>query len=148
MSRNLRVYKQSELASRDTTSPHFLHEINSAGSRPWDGGEVGGGGRRVIQTLIKVGAVSKKSVFGPWGLSFRKNTGPGWAPRTPPLDPPLTNTYWLWHHRLMNSPHFLHEINSAGSRPWDGGEAGHPDPYKSGVGLQKLFFRPLGPQFA
>ena len=28
------VYKQSELASRDTTSPHFLHEINSAGFRP------------------------------------------------------------------------------------------------------------------
>lgn len=56
MSRNLRVYKQSELASRDTT----------------------------------------KSFFGPLGLSLRKNTGGGgWAPRAPPLDPPLINTYGL-----------------------------------------------------
>ena len=95
MSRKLRVYKQSEPASRDTTSPHFLYEINSVGSRPWDGRA--GGGWEVIQT--------KKSFFGPSGLSLRKNTegGGGWDPRAPPLDPPLTNTYGLWHHRLMNS---------------------------------------------
>ena len=50
--------------------------------------EGGGGGGGGIQT--------KKSFFGPLGLSLRKNTGgAGWAPRAPPLDPPLINTYGL-----------------------------------------------------
>ena len=71
MSRNLRVYKQSELASRDTTSPHFLYEINSAGSRPCDGG----GGRHPDPYKRGGGVVFKKSFFGPSGLSLRKNTG-------------------------------------------------------------------------
>ena len=86
MSRNLRVYKQSELASRDTTSPHFLYEINSVGSRPWDGRA--GGGWGVIQT--------KKSFFGPLGLSLRKNRGGGGGMGSPSPSPGSATDKYLW----------------------------------------------------
>ena len=69
MSRNLLVYKQSELASRDTLT-HFLYEINSAGFRPWDGGEGGGGEGGVNQTLKKRGGGLQKIFFRPLGPQF------------------------------------------------------------------------------
>ena len=99
MSCNLRVCKQSELASRDTTSSNFLYEINSAGSRPWDGGWGGGGGGR-HQDPYKRGGGLQKIFFRSVCVKIR---GGGWAPRSPPLDPSLINTYGLWHHQLMNS---------------------------------------------
>ena len=86
MSRNLRVYKQSELASRDTTSPHFLYEINSVGSRPGDGRAGGDGGSSRPKNLFSALWAS---------VCVKIGEGGGWAPRAPPLDPPLINTYGL-----------------------------------------------------
>ena len=83
MSRNLSVYKQSELASRDTTSPHFLYEINSAGSRPWDGR--GGGGVHPDQKIF----------FRPFGPQFAYKYGRGGMGSPSPSPGSATDKY-LW----------------------------------------------------
>ena len=99
MSRNLRVYKQSELASRDTTAPHFLYEINSAGFRPWDGGEKGGVGGGLIQTLIKRGGRSpKKNLFSALRASVcvKIREGEGEGVGSPSPSPESATDKYLW----------------------------------------------------
>lgn len=61
MSRNIHVYKQIELASRDTTSPHFFHEMTSSGSRE---------GRSSGPLEKEGGGLQKSSLFRPLGPQF------------------------------------------------------------------------------
>ena len=82
MSSNLRVYKQSELASRDTEPPLISLTV------PDPDLEIGGGGGH--PETYKTGRRSPKnraSVF----IQIRE----AGAPRAPSLDPPLINTYGL-----------------------------------------------------
>ena len=80
MTRNMHVYKQTELASRDTTCPHFLHEMTSAGSRE---------GRSSGPLEKEGGGLQKSSLFRPLGPQLGlKIWGEGGGGALP-LDPPL-----------------------------------------------------------
>ena len=83
--RSLQAKKKPSL-NRVTSTEFVETSLFSTGSRPWDNGGRGGGGHPYSE-IRWGGGRSPKIFFGP----FRplKIRGGKWAPRAPPLDPPL-----------------------------------------------------------